>query len=147
MHPSLVILHSDKTAEDTYSVIYMHYIITYRKRCKVIDGKLLAFIHSSSETYTMKTVEYLMVTVAADFVFMINESVMDVASRYEFRHHSPVLGKYGPQPLQLRLLLSIYPHPVSFIHTFADILREKFEILIENRLRSNAELDSILILP
>jgi hypothetical protein len=95
VHPSLVILHSDKTAEDTYSVIYMHYIITYRKGCKVIDGKLLAFIHTSSYVDTMKSVEYLMVTVTAYLILIIDESIMKIAMSYEFWHQST----FGPVPL------------------------------------------------
>ena len=31
MHPSLIILHPDKTTKNTYTIVYMYYIITYRE--------------------------------------------------------------------------------------------------------------------
>ena len=91
MHPSLVILHPDKTAEDTYSVIDMYYIIPYRERSEVIDGQLLALLDRTSDGNPVEPVEDLMVTVTADLILMIYESVMDIALRNELRHYTGIL--------------------------------------------------------
>ena len=146
MHPSLIILHSYKTAEYTHTIIDMDDVIPYRERCKVIYGQLLALLHASSYGDPVETVEDLMVTVAADLVFMVNESVMKVFLRNEFRHDAPVLGHYGLKPVQLGLLLSIYPYPVTFLQTLSYIFRQKLEVLVERRLRGDAELYGFLIL-
>ena len=146
MHTSLVVLHPHKSAEYSHTIVDMDYIIPYRKRCKVIDGKLLALVDRPPYAHTMESVEYFMVTVAAYLVFMIYESVVYVAAGNEFRYHSPVLRKYGSQSFQLGLLLPVYPHPVSFLHALAYILGKELEILVEYRLGSYAEPDGILIL-
>ena len=91
MHPSLIVLHTDETAENPYSVIDMDYIIPYCERRKVIDGKLLALLDRPSDAYAMETVEYLVVAVAADLVLMIDESVMDILPGYEFRKNRIIL--------------------------------------------------------
>ena len=56
MHPSTVVLHSDKSSEDSHSIVYMDNVISYRKRSKVIDGKLLALLHGTSDTDPMEPV-------------------------------------------------------------------------------------------
>ena len=91
MHPSLVIPHTHQTSENTDSVVNMNYIITYRERCEVIYGKLLALLHSTPDCHPVEPVEDLMVTVAADLVLMIYESVMDIALRNELRHYTGIL--------------------------------------------------------
>ena len=146
MHPSLVIPHPDKTAEDTYSIVDMHYIIPYRKRRKVIDGKLFALLDGAPDSHPMEPVENLMVTVAADLVLMVYESIMDIALRNELGHDAGILGKDRLQPVQLRLFFAIDSHPVSFLKTFPDVLCKKFEVLVERRLWSYAELYGRLIL-
>ena len=79
----------------------------------------------------METVEYFMVAVAAYLIFMVYESVVDIASGYEFRQKASVLRKYGLKPFELRLLFTVYPYPVSFFKTFPYILGKEFEILVE----------------
>lgn len=64
----------------------------------------------------------------------------------KFRNITSVLGKDGLKPVKLRLLFSIYPHPVSVLQTFPYIFCKKFEILVEHRLWSDVEPDRILIL-
>ena len=83
----------------------------------------------------MESVEDLVVTVAADLVLVIDKTIMDVLLRNELRQHCPVLGKNGLKSVQLRLLLSIYPHPVAFFEPFPDVGGEKLEILVERWLR------------
>ena len=146
MHPPLVILHAYKTAEYTYSVVDMDYVIPYRERCKVIDSELLALLDSPSYAYTVEPVEYLMVAVAAYLVLMVDESVMYILFRYELRHYASVLRKDRLKPLELRLLFSIYAYPVAFLETLPYVFGKKLEILVEHRLRSDVELYGIFIL-
>ena len=146
MHPSLVILHADKSSEYADSIIYMDYIIPYRKGCQVVQGKLLALFHRSSYADTVETVEYLVVAVAAYLIFMVYESVMDIESGDEFRQYVSVLRKNGSESVKLRLLLTIDPYPVTLLKMFSDVLCKKFEILVEHRLRRYAEPYSFLIL-
>ena len=94
----------------------------------------------------MEPVENLMITITAYLVLSINESVMDIALRYKFRHQSPVLRKNGLKTLQLRTLLTINPHPISLLDPGSYILRKKFKILIEYRLWLNTESHSTFIL-
>ena len=94
----------------------------------------------------MESVEYFMVAVAAYLGLMVNEAVMDIAARDEFRHDTAVLHKDRLKSLELRLLFSIYADSIAVFQVLSDILGQKFEILIEYRLRCNAELDAILIL-
>ena len=62
---------------------------------------------------------------------MIDEAVMDIALRHEFRHKASVLRKNGSESVQLGLFLTVYPHPVPFLYTFPYIFGKKFKILIE----------------
>ena len=94
----------------------------------------------------METVEYLVIAVAADLVLIVDEAVVDVAVGDELGHHSPVLGKDGSESLDLRLLLAVYPHSVTFLHTLPYIGGKEFEVLVEDRLRHDAELHRILVL-
>ena len=91
MHSALVIFHSHKTTEYTHTIIYMDNIITYSKRCKVIDGELLALFHCPSDTYTVEPVEDFVVAITADLVFIINETVMEITSGHELREYSTIL--------------------------------------------------------
>ena len=146
MHPALVILHSHKTAEHTHTIVDMNDVITYSKRSQVIDSELLTLLYRPSDIYTMEPVEDLVVAIAADLVFIINETVMKIALSDEFRENTTILRKNGLKSLQLRLLFTIYPYSESSLYLSPDILGKKFEILIEHRLRGDAELDGLLVL-
>ena len=87
-----------------------------------------------------------MVAVAADLVIMVYESVMDIAMRDEFRHDARILHQNGLQPVQLRLLFTIYPDTISFLQTLADVFGEKFKVLVEDRLGRYVEAYRILSL-
>ena len=81
MHPSFIILHAHQASEYSDTVVDMDNVIPYHEGRKIIQGKLLAFFYGPSNVYPMETVEYFMVAITADLVFMVYESVMDVASR------------------------------------------------------------------
>ena len=94
----------------------------------------------------MESVEYLMVAVAANLVFMVNESVMDVLLGDKFRHKSAVLCQYGLKSVELGLLFPVNTDPVSFFKTFPYVFGKKLEVLVEDRLRRYVELYCILVL-
>ena len=114
MHPALVILHAHQPPEDSHSIIYMDDIIPYRKGCKVVDRELFALLYSATYADPVESVEYLMVTIATYLVFMVDETVMNVAFHNKLRKYRIVLRKNGLESFQLRLLLSIDPDPVTF---------------------------------
>ena len=87
-----------------------------------------------------------MVTVAAHLVLMVNETVVDVALWNEFRQYAAVLGQYGANSFQLRLLLTIYPYPVPFFHLPSYIFCKKLEVFIEGWLRAYVESHGLFIL-
>ena len=101
MHPSLIIAHSDKSPEYSHSIIYMHYIVAYGKGSQVIYRKLLALLDRTSYAYTVKTVKYLMVAVTAYLVVMVDESVMYILSRNEFRKNVAAAQKNRLQSVKL----------------------------------------------
>ena len=87
----------------------------------------------------METVEDLVIAVAAYLVVMVDESVMYVLSRHEFRKDGIVLGENGLESLELGLLVSVYPDPIARFETLPYIFRKQLEILIERRLRGYVE--------
>ena len=94
----------------------------------------------------METVEYLVVTVTAYFVFIVNESVMYILSCHELRHYTSVLRQNGLQSFQLRLLFAIDTYSEAFFQMLSYIFGKKLEILIEYRLRGDGKPYSIFIL-
>ncbi len=139
MHPSLVILHAHKSPENADSIIYMHNIVTYGECCQVIYGKLLALFHRTPYAHPVETVENLMVTVAADLVVTVYESVVYIAAWNELRHDTGICGKYGTQPFKLGLLFPVYSDLIAFFKTLPYVFRKQFEILVEDGLRRNIE--------
>ena len=121
MDPALVIFHADKTAEHADAVVDVHNIITDIERIEVVQCQLLAFLDGSPDAYPMEPVENLMIRIAAEFVFIVNESLMDILLRNELRHDALVLVQYGPEALYLRLFLGVDEYLVSALHAAADV--------------------------
>ena len=94
MYTPLVVTHPDKSAEYAYTIIYVHYIIADIERGQVIDGKLLALFDSPPDADPVKSVENLMVRIAAYLVPVIYESAMYILSGTEFGLYSTVLYEY-----------------------------------------------------
>ena len=141
MHPAEVVLHLHQAAEDTHAVVDVHHIISQVEGAEVVQGKLLALFHGTADAHTVETVEDFMVGVPAYLVFMVDEAGMDVLLLYELRKDGILILQHdGTETLQLAFLLSIYIYLVSVFHLGADIRKEQFEALVENRLRGDVEL-------
>ena len=92
--PAFVITYLDKSSENSDSMVDMHHIVAYIECSKIIDGKLFALVYRPSDTYPVKTVEYLVIRIAAYLILIVDESVMYIFTRTEFRYESPVLRQY-----------------------------------------------------
>ena len=121
MNPALVIFHADKTAEHADAVVDVHHIITDIERIEVVQCQLLAFLDGSPDAYPVEPVENLMIRIAAEFVFIVNESLMDILLRNELRHDALILVQYGLEALHLRLFLCVDEYLVSALHATADV--------------------------
>ena len=73
----------------------MDYIVSYIEGTEIVESELLALVHGPSETYSVESVENLMVGIAAYFVFRIYETVVNIAFSYKFRDDSSVLNENG----------------------------------------------------
>ena len=62
-----------------------------------------------------------MIRIAAEFVFIVNESLMDILLRNELRHDALILVQYGLEALYLRLFLGVDEYLVSALHATADV--------------------------
>ena len=91
MHPAPIILHPDQTSEHTHTVVDVNNIITYCKRCKVVDCELFTLLHRPSDADTMESVEYLMIAIAADLIVIVYETIMKITARYEFWKNTSIL--------------------------------------------------------
>ena len=91
----------------------------------------------------METVEDFVVRVMADFRLFVYETVVDILIGDEARQRAALLFKYGAEPVCLRLLFTVDQHFVAALHLGADIRCEEFEVLVEYRLRGNAELNCV----
>ena len=70
----------------------------------------------------METVEYLVVRVPANFVFIVDEAGVDVLSLDKFRQGGIFLLQHnGTQALQLAFLFSEDVHLVVVFHLGADV--------------------------
>ena len=145
MDTPLVIRHSHQTAENAHPMIDMDHIIAYIERAQIIESQLLTFLYASSDGNSVEAVENLMISVTADFVFIVNETSMYVLSGNELRHHTLILIQHRFQPVRLRLLFGKYAHPVTSLQTVSYIFSKQFEVLVEYRLRGNVELNRIEI--
>ena len=76
-----------------------------------------------------------MVGIAAYLILQVYESIVDVLTAHEFRNYSSVLKQDGTETFQLRFLLTIDEYLIAILQFGTHILSQKFEILVENRLR------------
>ena len=135
-----VVFHLHKAAEDSHAVVDMNHIIPQIEGAEVVQGELFAFFNRPAEAYAVETVKYFMVCVPAYFIFVVNETRMDVLSFYELRQHGVLFLQHdGPQAFQLAFLLAEDVHLVSVFHLGPDVRKKQFETLVENRLRRDIE--------
>ena len=67
----------------------------------------------------MEAVEYLMVSVAADLILVVYKAGVDILAFYEGRKYGALFIEHnGTQPLQLRLLLSVYIYLIFIFQFF-----------------------------
>ena len=145
MHPPLIIFHPYETAKNSHSMIDVNHVVADVESSKVVQGELLALFHCTADADPVETIEYLMIRIAADLVFMVDESGMDVLSCHEFRNQSLILDQDRPKPLYLGILFTEYVDLVPAFDVLADIDRKEFEILVESRLRRDVEFYNIII--
>ena len=113
LHPSHIVPHTDKTSENTHSVVYMHYIVPYVESVKVIQRELFALVHRTPKANPVETVEYFVVGIAANLIFGVNETVVDVAAAYELRYYASVLQEDGTETLKLGFLFAVDVNLIS----------------------------------
>ena len=92
VYSSPVIAHSHETSEYSYTVINMYHVIAHIERIQVIESQLLTLFHRPSYRDSVEAVEYLVVGIDADLVVVINETVVQGFSAYEFRQYASALG-------------------------------------------------------
>ena len=131
MYTPLVVTHPHQTSEYAYSVIYMDHIVSYIEGIKVIYSQLLALLDGTSYAYSLETVEYLMIGIAAYLVLGIDESLMDGLSGNEFWNKTAVLRQNGLDTFELRSLVSVYENLISALDPASHIRGKKLEILVE----------------
>ncbi len=61
MYTVLVVTHPHQSAEYSYSMIYVHNIVTYIERIEIVYSESLALFNTSPYAHPMETVEYLMI--------------------------------------------------------------------------------------
>ena len=66
----------------------------------------------------MEAVEDFVIGVAADFIVIINETVVDILSFDEFRQMALILQKYALKPLQLGFFLTKDQYAVTVVGLF-----------------------------
>ena len=66
----------------------------------------------------MEAVEDFVIGVAADFIVIINETVVDILSFDEFRQMAFILQKYALKPLQLGFFLTKDQYAVTVVGLF-----------------------------
>ena len=145
MDPSFVIPHPDQAAENAYAVIDMDDVISDIEGSQVIQGQLFGLFHRPPHRNPVEPVKNLMVGIAANLIFLIDKSGVDVLFRYKLRQQAAVLGKNALEPVQLGLLLPIYKYLIIILQLGPDIRRKQFKILVEHRLRSDVETDRLCI--
>ena len=139
VHPSFVVFHPHKSAENSDAVIDVDDVISDAESTEIIQCELLTFLYTSAYADTVKTVENFVVGIATNLVVIVDKTAMNILPGNELRHHASVLVKYGFQPLRLSVFFTINLNPETMLHPAADVLRKKLEIFIENRLWSDAE--------
>ena len=95
----------------------------------------------------MEAVEYLVVGVAADLVLIVNEAPVQILSDDEFGEQASVSRQNRAQSFTLGLFLAVDQDFVAVLHLRGNVGGEQVEILVENRLRGNAEVYRLGILP
>ena len=140
-HPALVVALADEASEYAHAVVYMHHVVSYVEGIQVVEGQLLGLLHAAAYAGPVETVEYLVVGIAADLVFGVYETAVDVLPRLEFGQQAAVLGEDGLHPFQLGRLLPVDYHAIARFQPAADVGGKEFEILVEGRLRADGEAD------
>ena len=88
-----------------------------------------------------------MVGIAADPVFVVDESRMDVLSFDKLgKQRMLVLQHDGAQTFQLGFLFSVDIDLIIVLQPSSNIRKEEFEVLVENRLRRDGECNAIYVL-
>ena len=139
MHPTLVIPHSHQSSEYADTMVYMDYVVAYIEGTQVIESKLLALLHAAAYGHPVEAVEYLVVGVAAYSRLVVNEAVMQVLARLEFRKQAIVLRKNRTQPVQLSFFFSVYDDLVTALYPASYVRLQQFEVLVENGLGTDFE--------
>ena len=128
---ALVVLHPHQASEYTYAVVDVNHVVAYVYGVEVVDCQLLVLLDGTAHLHALETVEYLVVGIAADLVFVVYEAIVNILSRYEFRQQAAVLEKDGAQSFQLGLLFAVDKYFVSILKAGAYVRRQEFEVLVE----------------
>ena len=140
MDAASVVLHLYQATEYAHTVVYMDHIVSKIEGAEVVEGELLCLFNAAADPYTVEAVEYFMVCIYTDFVFLVYVSGMYVLFLYEFRKDGVFVLKHdGAEAFKLGLLFTYY---INFVPGFPLSLyvgNEKLEILVENGLRGYFE--------
>ena len=107
---------------------------------------MLGFFYGSPQGNPVEAVEYFMVGIAANLVFLIYETVVYILTFYKYGQRTAALAQYGKYTVQLGLLFAVYIDLVTVLNLIFNILGQQIEVLVEYRLGSNIEIYWIRIL-
>ena len=122
-------------------------VISDVESAQVIESQLFALFNGAPQADPVEAVEYLVVGVAADLVLIVNETPVQILSDDEFGEQTSVPRKNRAQSFTLGLFLAVDQDFVAVLHLRGNVGGEQVEILVEYRLRGNAEVYRHGVLP
>ena len=134
-----IILYPHQSTEYSYAVIYVHYVITYVKGCQIVYRELFTLFDRTAKQGPVKTLKYLVIGIAAYLVLTVYESLMYVFPYNEFRQRTEFFLQNADYSVSLGLLFTEDLYFVALFKPASDIGAEKFEVLVEYRLRLNVK--------
>ena len=136
---AVVVGDTHQSAEGSHAVVDMHHIVAYVEGIQVVKRQLLGLFHTAAELYTVEAVEDFVVGVAADFVFRIDESGVDVPALYKLGQTASVFGKDAAQAVDLALLFPVDEDLEAVLDAGGYVGRQDLEVFVEGWLRGDAE--------
>ncbi len=81
---AFIVKHLHQSSENSNSMVDMHHIVAQSKGIQVVKGELFGFFDRAPHSNAVEALEYLVVGIAADFVFAVYEADMDISAFYKF---------------------------------------------------------------